>query len=143
MSIGILRWDGRYLESGEIETLLKEARIARVCCHNEDGTIHATPTWFRYEDGIVRIPIMSDSRKASNIKRNKNVTILVDMVNPPRGVMLYGTAVLDDVDVIAKAISVNEKYQSKEDAKATIDRFLKETDFILTVKIERLVSFHY
>jgi len=55
MSIGILRWDGRYLESGEIETLLKEARIARVCCHNEDGTIHATPTWFRYEDGIVRI----------------------------------------------------------------------------------------
>jgi len=143
MSIGILRWDGRYLESGEIETLLKEARIARVCCHNEDGTIHATPTWFRYEDGIVRIPIMSDSRKASNIKRNKNVTILVDMVNPPRGVMLYGTAVLDDVDVIAKAISVNEKYQSKEDAKVTIDRFLKETDFILTVKIERLVSFHY
>jgi len=86
---------------------------------------------------------MSDSRKASNIKRNKNVTILVDMVNPPRGVMLYGTAVLDDVDVIAKAISVNEKYQSKEDAKVTIDRFLKETDFILTVKIERLVSFHY
>ena len=143
MSIGILRWDGRYLESGEIETLLKEARIARVCCHNEDGTIHATPTWFRYEDGIVRIPIMSDSRKASNIKRNKNVTILVDMVNPPRGVMLYGTAVLDDVDVIAKAVSVNEKYQSKEDAKVTIDRFLKETDFILTVKIERLVSFHY
>ena len=143
MSIGILRWDGRYLESGEIETLLKEARIARVCCHNEDGTIHATPTWFRYEDGIVRIPIMSDSRKASNIKRNKNVTILVDMVNPPRGVMLYGTAVLDDVDVIAKAVSVNEKYQSKEDAKVTIERFLKETDFILTVKIERLVSFHY
>jgi len=143
MSIGILRWDGRYLESGEIETLLKEARIARVCCHNEDGTIHATPTWFRYEDGIVRIPIMSDSRKASNIKRNKNVTILVDMVNPPRGVMIYGTAVLDDVDVIAKAVSVNEKYQSKEDAKVTIDRFLKETDFILTVKIERLVSFHY
>ncbi len=143
MSIGILRWDGRYLESGEIETLLTEARIARVCCHNEDGTIHATPTWFRYEDGIVRIPIMSDSRKARNIKRNKNVTILVDMVKPARGVMIYGTAVLDDVDVIDKAISVNEKYQSKEDAKATIERFLKETDFILTVKIERLVSFHY
>ncbi len=86
---------------------------------------------------------MSDSRKARNIKRNKNVTILIDLVRPPRGVMIYGSAELDDVDVIAKAISVNEKYQPKEDAKATIERFLKETDFILTVKIERLVSFHY
>ncbi len=143
MSIGIRRWDGRYLEIGEIETLLKEARIARVCCHNEDGTIHATPTWFRYENGFVRIPIMSDSRKARNIKRNKNVTILIDVVNPPKGVIIYGTAVLDDVDVIAKAISVNEKYQSKEDAKATIEKFLKESDYILTVKTERLVSFNY
>lgn len=143
MSICILRWSGRRLESGELDTLLEEARIARVCCHNEDGTIHATPTWFRYENGYVRIPIMSDSRKARNIKRNKNVTILIDLVRPPRGVMIYGSAELDDVDVIAKAISVNEKYQSKEDAKATIERFLKETDFILTVKIERLVSFHY
>ena len=143
MSICILRWSGRRLESGKIDTLLEEARIARVCCHNEDGTIHATPTWFRYENGYVRIPIMSDSRKARNIKRNKNVTILIDLVRPPRGVMIYGSAELDDVDVIAKAISVNEKYQPKEDAKATIERFLKETDFILTVKIERLVSFHY
>jgi len=143
LSICILRWGGRRLESGEIDTLLEEARIARVCCHNEDGTIHATPTWFRYENGYVRVPIMSDSRKARNIKRNKNVTILIDLVRPPRGVMIYGSAELDDVDVIAKAISVNEKYQSKENAKATIERFLKETDFILTVKIERLVSFHY
>jgi nitroimidazol reductase NimA-like FMN-containing flavoprotein (pyridoxamine 5'-phosphate oxidase superfamily) len=143
MSIGIRRWDGRYLEKGEIEKLLEEAKIARVCCHNEDGTIHATPTWFKYEDGIVKIPIMSNSRKARNIKRNKNVTILVDQVKPPRGAMIYGTAILDDTDVINKAIKVNEKYQSKEDAKATIEQYLKETDFILTVKPEHLVSFHY
>jgi len=143
LSIGILRWGGRRLESGEIDTLLEEARIARVCCHNEDGTIHATPTWFRSEDGYVRIPITGDSRKARNLKRNENVTILIDVVNPPKGVMIYGTAMLDDVDVIAKAISVNEKYQTKEDAKATIEELFKETDYILTVKTERLVSFHY
>ena len=143
MSIGIRRWGGRYLEDSEIETLLEEARIARVCCHNQDGTIHATPTWFRYENGCVRIPIPSDSRKARNVERNKNVTILVDMVRPPRGVMIYGSAVLDNVDVIAKAIRVNEKYQTTDDAKATIERYLKETDYILTVKAEHLVSFIY
>jgi general stress protein 26 len=143
LSIVLFRWGGRRLESCEIETLLEEARIARVCCHNEDGTIHETPTWFRYENGYVRIPITSDSRKARNLKHNENVTILIDMVNPPRGVMIYGTAMLDDVDVIAKATSVNEKYQSKEDAKATIEELFKETDNILTVKTERLISFHY
>lgn len=143
MSIGIRRWSGRYLEDSEIETLLEEARIARVCCHNQDGTTHATPTWFRYENGYVRIPIPSDSRKARNVERNKNVTILVDMVRPPRGVMIYGSAVLDNVDVIAKAIRVNEKYQTTDDAKATIERYLKETDYILTVKAEHLVSFIY
>ncbi len=143
MSSVLFRWGGRRLESDEMEALLEEARITRVCCHNEDGTIHATPTWFRYEDGYIRIPITSDSPKARNLKRNENVTILVDMVKPPRGGMIYGTATLDDVDVIAKAISVNMKYQTKEDAKATIEELFKETDYILTVKTERVVSFHY
>jgi nitroimidazol reductase NimA-like FMN-containing flavoprotein (pyridoxamine 5'-phosphate oxidase superfamily) len=143
LSVGVRRWGGRRLERDEIETLLEEAKIARVCCHNQDGTIHSTPTWFRYEDDTIRIPIPSDSRKARNIKRNENVTILVDVVKPPKGVMVYGKALLDDVDVMSKAIRVNEKYQTNEEAKTTIEKFLKETDYILTVKTERIASFHY
>jgi len=141
LSISLRRFGGRRLESGEIETLLEESKIARVCCHNEDGTIHATPTWFRYENGYIGIPIHRESRKARNIKRNKNVTILIG--EGPIGVIIYGTAMLDDVDVIAKAASVNEKYQTKEDAKATVEELFKETDYILTVKTERMVSFNY
>lgn len=137
------RWGGRYLEKVEVETLLREARIARVCCHNEDGTIHATPVWFKYEKGIITIPVLSQSRKARNLKRNKNVTILVDMVQPPRGVMIYGTVKLDEVDVIAKAILVNEKYQTKEQAKTTVEELFEETDLILRVEPERMVTFHY
>lgn len=143
MSVGVRRWGGRRLERDEIETLLKEAKIARVCCLNEDGTIHSTPTWFRYEEGTIRIPIPGDSRKARNIMRNKNVTILIDVVNPPKGAIIYGKALLDDVDVLSKAIRVNEKYQTNEEAKATIEKFLKGTDYILTVKTERIASFHY
>ncbi len=65
------------------------------------------------------------------------------MVKPPRGVMIYGTVELDDSDVIAKAISVNEKYQNKESAKATVEELFRETDLIMTVKPERMVTFHY
>ena len=143
MSRVLSRWGGRYLEREEIESFLQEARIARVCCHNEDGTIHATPVWYKYENGNIIIAITSDSRKARNLKRNKNVTILVDMVKPPRGVMIYGTVELDDSDVIAKAISVNEKYQTKESAKANVEELFRETDLIMTVKPERMVTFHY
>jgi general stress protein 26 len=131
------------MEKDEIQTLLEDAKIARVCCHNQDGTIHSTPTWYRYEEGTIRIPIPSDSRKAKNIKHNDNVTILVDVVNPPKGVIIYGKAVLDDVDVMSKAVRVNEKYQNREEAKATVEKFLTEKDYILTVKTEQIASFHY
>ena len=54
---------------------------------------------------------------------------------------IYGSAELDDVDVINKAIKVNEKYQSKEDAKATVEELFKDTDLILTVKTEHMITF--
>jgi len=40
LSISLRRFGVRRLESDEIEKLLEEARIARVCSHNEDGSIH-------------------------------------------------------------------------------------------------------
>ena len=58
-------------------------------------------------------------------------------------VMIYGLAELDAVDVINKAVFVNEKYQTKEVAKETVETLFRETDLLLTVKPERIVTFHY
>lgn len=66
----------------EIESLLNEAKIARFCSLNEDGTIHATPVWFRYENGKVVILTPNRNRKARNAKLNKNVTILIEVEGP-------------------------------------------------------------
>jgi nitroimidazol reductase NimA-like FMN-containing flavoprotein (pyridoxamine 5'-phosphate oxidase superfamily) len=135
-------WGGRRLKKEEIESLLQEAKIARFCCHNDDGTIHATPVWFNYENGNIIILTPSRSQKARNIKRNKNVTILVDMVKPPRGVMIYGTAELDNCDVILKAISITEKYVPKEKAKGLVEEVVnKGMDLIIKVKPDRMASF--
>ncbi len=137
-------WGGRYLEREEAESLLQEPRIARFCCHNEDGTIHATPVWFKYENGKIIIVTPSRSRKARNVKRNKNVTILVDTVEPIRGVMIYGTAELDDSDVLATAISINDKYMPREGAKEYAEESVKSgLNRIMTVKPERMVTFHF
>ena len=84
---------GRRLENAELESILEESRIARICCHNEDGTIHATPVWYKYMDGKIVFVTVDRSIKARNLKRNKNVTVLIDLVDPAvKGVMIYGIA---------------------------------------------------
>jgi len=140
-------WGGRHLTREQIASFLKEAKIARFCSLNDDGTIHAAPVWFKYENGEIAILTPDHSCKARNVKRNKNVTILIDVEEPTRGVLIYGTAearVLDN-EYIPTAISICEKYMSKEEAKRrAIYFFPKLTDWVkITVTPERIASFDY
>ena len=66
--------------------MLKENHYARICTHNKDGTIHAMPVAYRYINGQILIMSLIKSRKNKNIKRNNNVTVLVDTLNPVRGI---------------------------------------------------------
>jgi hypothetical protein len=138
-------WGGRYLEREEIESLLREARIVRFCCLNEDGTIHTTPVWFKYENGKIVVLTPDRSRKARNVKRKKNVTILIDEEGPPtRGVIIYGTAELDYGDLIPTAISICEKYMPKERARSFgVESVRSGMDLVITVKPERMASFYF
>ncbi len=137
-------WGGRYLEREERESLLREAKTARFCSLNEDGTIHATPVWYKYENGNVLIATPGRSRKVRNVKRNKNVTVLIDIGKPINGVLIYGTAKIDRNDVITKAISICEKYMSKKEAISFAgDTVEKGMDTIIQITPERMVTFHY
>jgi len=135
---------GRRLEKAELESILEETRVARFCCLNEDGTIHATPVWYRYMNGKIVVLTPDHSRKARNIKRNKNVTILIDLEKPARGVMIYGTAELDYGDILPTAITICEKYMEKEKAKSFAEMLAEKVmDLTVSVKPERMVSFHF
>jgi len=142
-------WDGRYLTREEIEFFLKEAKIARFCSLNDDGTIHAAPVWFKYENEKIVVLTPERSCKARNVKRNKNVTILIDVVEPTRGVLIYGKAEAQALDnefeLEPTAISMCEKYMSKEEAKRLAFYFFpKLTNWMkITVKPERIASFDY
>ena len=135
---------GRRLENAELESILEETRVARFCCLNEDGTIHATPVWYKYMNGKIVVLTPDHSRKARNIKRNKNVTILIDLEKPARGVMIYGTAELDYGDILPTAITICEKYMEKERAKSFAEMLAEKVmDLTVSVKPERMVSFHF
>ena len=136
---------GRRLEKAELESILEESRIARICCHNEDGTIHATPVWYKYMNGKIVFVTVDRSIKARNLKRNKNVTVLIDLVEPAvKGVMIYGTAELDYSDILPMAITICEKYLEKEKAKSFAEMMVETaTDLIVRIEPERMITFHF
>ncbi|MFW9769496.1 MAG: pyridoxamine 5'-phosphate oxidase family protein [Candidatus Thorarchaeota archaeon] len=95
------------LSTDEVLEFLNYVTVARVCCHNKDGSIHASPVWFCYEGGKLIFGTPEHSVKLRNIQRDNKVTVLVDSEGPPtRGVLIYGEAEIseDNMDEIALKI---------------------------------------
>ena len=91
----------------ELVAFLNEAPIARLSSLNPDGTIHIAAVYFKYDNGDILIGTQDITHKVNNIKHNPNVTVLIDSQDYPfRGVLIYGEAVLDYEDVIAKRASI-------------------------------------
>jgi general stress protein 26 len=88
--------------------MLKENRYLRICTHNKDGTIHAMPVAYRYLNGQILIISIAKSRKNRNIKRNNDVTVLIDTLDPLKGILIYGKAEIDYDNVLEQTASVME-----------------------------------
>jgi len=135
------------MSNREIESLLGEAKIARFCTLNEDGTIHAAPVWFKYESRclVVTTPVMS--RKARNVRRNNSVTVLVDFEGPPaKGVMITGNADTEDLTDghLAQTALFFSKYMPMEKAQLYTRELFKLTNWVrIRVKPNRMSSFDY
>jgi nitroimidazol reductase NimA-like FMN-containing flavoprotein (pyridoxamine 5'-phosphate oxidase superfamily) len=133
----------------EAESFLREAKIARFCSQNKDGTIHATPVWYKYENGEIVVATPPASRKARNVRRNENVTLLIDVseggIGWPKGVIVYGKAkVAIGAMQIPEAASLLERYRPRNEAEAYARGLFKLTKWVkVTVKPERIASFDY
>ncbi len=129
----------------ELDSFLKEAPVARFCTLNEDGTIHVAPLWFKYENGQVILGTQDVTRKVRNVKRNNNVTLVVDDPQPPlKGAIIYGKAELDYDDPITKRVSIFEKYLPKDKARALAQGLASIWKLVIVrVKPERIVTYDY
>jgi general stress protein 26 len=117
------------LTGEEIESLLKENSTARICTHNKDGSIHAMPVSYRYINGQIVIGSIASSRKTRNIKRNKNVSVLIDN-EKAQGILIYGKAEVEYDNVYETALSVWEK--AIHAPRDKLERFVKA--YLDTVK---------
>ena len=133
------------LTPSELESYLKQALIARLCTHNEDNTIHATPVWFKYEGGELLFGTQQDSHRIKNISRNPDITVVIDQEQFPwKGVVIYGRAMLDYDDVIAKRVLLFQKYMSKENAEGLANGLAKlRKPVIIRVTPKKMISYDY
>jgi len=133
------------LTNEEIESLLKENNVARICSYNEDGTIHAAPVSYRYMNGQIVIGSIVSSRKTRNIKRNNNVTVLVD-TERVQGILIYGKAELDYDNVYQLMVSLGEAaFRAPRDkVERFVQAYLDKVKYVI-VKItpQRIVTFDY
>jgi general stress protein 26 len=60
------------------------------------GTIHIEPIFFNYVDGQILMATEDASQKIRNIKRNNNVSVLIDSTDVSfKGALVYGTAAIE------------------------------------------------
>ena len=137
------------LTSEEIETMLKENHYARICTHNRDGTTHAVPVAYGYINGQILILSLFKSRKNKNIKRNNDVTVLIDTLDPLRGILIYGKAEIDCDNVYEQALGINEtspafhgmpKEKLQRVTKAYVDTW---KNVILKITPKHITTFDY
>jgi PPOX class probable F420-dependent enzyme len=129
----------------EVEELFRTADLARLATHNADGTIHLAPIYFAYDAPDLLLGTQAKSRKVRNIRRDPQVTVVVDTRTPaPVGAICYGTAELDQEDVLAKRATIFRRYMA-EDAAEAFARQLADLwePVIIRVHPERIVSFDY
>jgi Pyridoxamine 5'-phosphate oxidase len=133
------------LNEDELAAFLEEALFARLGTINEDGTIHMTPIFFKYQDGQILMATQAPSRKVRNIQRNKNVTVLIDKIEVPfKGALIYGTAELDYEDVIQKRIAIFERRLSRQEAETYARRLASKWQcVILRITPYHIASFDY
>lgn len=133
------------LTNVEIKSLFKEGRNCIFCSLNKDGTIHATPVWYLHEGENIIIGTPENSRKARNVKRNNNVTVMIEKSGwPAKGVIVYGKATLGSTDVTKWGLSWAGKYMPPE----RIEPYLRAISSIskwvkIIVTPERTGSFDY
>ena len=134
-----------HMTEGEVDSLLKEAKVARFCSHNADGTIHAAPVWFTYEDGRILIATPERSVKARNVRRDGKVTVLVDVYGPPtRGVIVYGEAEIEDDYDQRWGITLFEKYVERDRAEKMYSKVMALSKWVrMVVRPTKLASFDY
>ena len=133
------------MSRGDLKPFLAQPLLAKLCTHNEDGTIHIAPLYFGTDGDDILLGTQEITHKVNNIRRDPRVTVLVDQVEPDfKGVIVYGTATLEYENVIARRVAIFRNYKDEAGAQALAERLASTwTPVIRRIRPEQTITFDY
>lgn len=133
----------------EIEAFLDERRAMTMSTVNADGSIHSIAMWYGFLEGAVAIESKAKAQKVVNLRRNPNLTMLVedgDTYEELRGVTLIGKGeIVEDPDRIWElGVSVFSRYNAPytEEMRPFVEIMLRKR-VVVKLHVERTISWDH
>lgn len=133
----------------EIDEFLLGRRSMTMSSINKDGSIHSIAMWYGFLEGCVAIESKAKAQKVMNLRRNPNLTMLVEdgeTYETLRGVTLIGKAeIVEDPDRIFElGVSVFSRYFAPytEEMKPAVDMMLNKR-VVVKLDVERTISWDH
>ena len=133
----------------EIDEFLLGRRSMTMSSINKDGSIHSIAMWYGFLEGCVAIESKAKAQKVMNLRRNPNLTMLVEdgeTYETLRGVTLIGKAeIVEDPDRIFElGVSVFSRYFAPytEEMKPAVDMMLNKR-VVVKLNVERTISWDH
>ena len=133
----------------EIDAFLLGRRSMTMSTINNDGSIHSIAMWYGFLEGCVAIESKAKAQKVMNLRRNPNLTMLVEdgeTYETLRGVTLIGKAeIVEDPDRIFElGVSVFSRYFAPytEEMKPAVDMMLNKR-VVVKLDVDRVISWDH
>jgi PPOX class probable F420-dependent enzyme len=128
--------------SAKVEAFLREPQICVLATTGADGSPHAMPMWYLFQDGDILFAAGRKSQKVRNIERTGRATVVIDRRETPYyAVMLPGAATIEDAMSEADQYALFSRYLDEEEAQRYVARSGVD-NVAIRVTPERFVEFH-
>jgi len=99
------------------DELLQSPEICVLSTVNPDGSVHAMPMWYLYEDDKIWFMTGSNSQKVKNVERTGHATVTLDLREKPYyAIMIKGEAKVGEPIDRAMQKRVMTRYITESDA---------------------------
>lgn len=103
----------------ETKEFLNRSLIATLVTLRQDGSPHATPVWYMYEDGKFYIGTDQETLKVRNIKRDDRVSLCISTHNEPyQYITVDGTCEIVIGDPKGTSLRISVRYLGEKRGKA-------------------------
>jgi PPOX class probable F420-dependent enzyme len=95
-----------------VQQLLHGRHIATLATHNPDGSAHMVAVWFYFDGASIQVATAASTRKARNLRVNRNVSLMVDSRDPAAS---YGASIAGTAELLTgeTARQVNDRVHRK------------------------------